>query len=54
MVMESDKHPFGLMDEVCSPGGTTIEGVCQLQDNNFMSTVEKAVSAVIEKDMSLK
>lgn len=54
MVMESDKHPFGLMDEVCSPGGTTIEGVCQLQDNNFMSTVEKAVSAVIEKDMYLK
>ncbi len=54
MVMESSKHPFGLVDEVCSPGGTTIEGVCKLQDNNFMSTVEKAVSAVMEKDMSLK
>lgn len=27
MVLESNKHPAELRDEVCSPGGTTITGI---------------------------
>ena len=31
MMLGSDKHPERLKDEVCSPGGTTIEGVLALE-----------------------
>lgn len=53
LVMESGEHPYALADSVCSPAGTTIDGVLTLQDNAFESVVHKAVAAVIEKDKRL-
>lgn len=53
LILESDEHPWQLVDAVCSPGGTTIEGVCALQENGFESAVEKAVQASFEKDKKL-
>ncbi|WP_146548519.1 pyrroline-5-carboxylate reductase [Rummeliibacillus suwonensis] len=53
MVMESHEHPWELVDQVCSPGGTTIEGVTSLQNDQFESTIFDAVNAVIKKDHSL-
>jgi len=50
MVMESEEHPWKLVDMVCSPGGTTIEGICSLEENGFESTVHKAFDAVLAKD----
>lgn len=50
----SDKHPEQLKDEVCSPGGTTIEGVLALENGKFRSTVASAVSAAFEKTEKLK
>ena len=35
---------------VCSPGGTTIEGVTGLMENGFESSVIKAVEACVAKD----
>lgn len=49
----SDKHPIALMDEVCSPGGTTIEGVHTLKRLGFETAVQQAVTAIIEKDKTL-
>ncbi len=46
----SSEHPDLLRDRVCSPGGTTIEGVTVLEENGFKGTVMEAVRAVIEKD----
>lgn len=50
MVLTSGEHPMALVDQVCSPGGTTIEGVLALQENGFASAVTKAFAAVLEKD----
>lgn len=54
MVLESADHPWSLVDQVCSPGGTTIQGVTSLQNNHFASTIYEAVNAVIQKDRILK
>ena len=53
MVLESGEHPWELIDQVCSPGGTTIEGVCSLEANGFETTLCKAFDAVYEKDKRL-
>ena len=53
LVMESGEHPISLMDQVTSPGGTTIEGVEALKELGFENAVHKAISAVIEKDKRL-
>ena len=53
MILESDQHPWELIDQVCSPGGTTIRGVTELQHNNFESTIYKAVQAVSDRDAEL-
>ncbi|MDR1531864.1 MAG: pyrroline-5-carboxylate reductase [Clostridiales bacterium] len=46
----SDKHPWEHIDNVCSPGGLTVEGVSSLQNSGFEASVIRAVDAVIEKD----
>ena len=53
LTAESAVHPIALMDQVCSPGGTTIEGVHTLKRLGFESAVQQAVRAVIEKDRQL-
>lgn len=53
MCMNSDEHPVALMNRVCSPGGTTIEGVMKLRELGFDSAVQQALAAVIEKNSSL-
>ncbi|MBR2670982.1 MAG: pyrroline-5-carboxylate reductase [Oscillospiraceae bacterium] len=50
---ESGEHPDALRDKVCSPGGTTIEGVSVLEDAAFKGIVMDAVEAVIEKDKKM-
>lgn len=53
MIMESDKHPWELVDNVCSPGGTTIEGVLSLKEDGFETAIQNAVDAAVEKDSKL-
>lgn len=53
MILESSEHPWQLVDQVCSPGGTTIEGVSALQKNGFEATVIEAVEASYNKDKML-
>ena len=53
LLVESGEHPRQLMDQVCSPGGTTIEGVHALSRWQFDHALHEAVSAVIEKDAKL-
>ena len=53
MVLETKKHPGELKDMVCSPGGTTIEAVKVLEENNFRGTVIKAVEACVNKSKEM-
>lgn len=53
MIMESDEHPYQLVDKVCSPGGTTIEGVTSLQADGFEKAIHNAVNKAFEKDSRL-
>ena len=54
LVLESGKHPGQLKDEVCSPGGVTIQGVRALERSGFRSAVIEGVIAAYEKNGSLK
>ena len=53
MIAESGEHPYELIDRVCSPGGTTIEGISALSENGFRNAVMQAVVATYEKDLKL-
>lgn len=53
MILESDEHPWQLIDNVCSPGGTTIEGVTSLQADGFEAAVHNAVDKALDKDKKL-
>ena len=49
MVLETGKHPGELKDMVCSPAGTTIEGVRTLEKYGFRSAVFEALQACADK-----
>ena len=53
MVLVSGKHPEQLKDEVCSPGGSTIEGVGELDRRGFRGIARDAVTAAYEKNKKL-
>ncbi len=54
MILEDkENNPWALINSVCSPGGTTIEGVAKLQSEGFDTAVMGAVKASLDKDKKL-
>ena len=53
LVLESGKHPGELKDMVCSPAGTTIEGVRTLEECGMRAALMDAVQAVIKRTKEL-
>lgn len=53
LVTESGEHPRALIDQVTSPGGTTIEGMHKLAELGFEHAVQAAINAVIEKEWKM-
>ena len=54
MVLQSGRHSGALKDAVCSPGGSTIQGVRALEERGFRAAAMNAVIAAYEKTLALK
>ncbi len=53
MVLETGMHPGALKDNVCSPGGTTIEAVAVLEEEGMRSAIIKAQRACVQKSRDM-
>ena len=50
LLLETGEHPAVLKDRVCSPAGSTIQGVRKLEESAFRAAVMNAVIAAFEKE----
>jgi pyrroline-5-carboxylate reductase len=54
MVLETGEHPASLKDAVCSPGGTTIAAVCELERQGFRNAIISGATAAVDKYNNLR
>ena len=54
MVLETGKHPGELKDMVCSPRGTTIAAVAELENAGYRNAILEAMRACTEKANHIK
>ena len=54
LMLETGKYPGELKDMVCSPGGTTIAGVAELEKNGFRKAIFEATDACFNKCNNIK
>ncbi|MFS1125329.1 pyrroline-5-carboxylate reductase dimerization domain-containing protein, partial [Enterococcus faecalis] len=45
--------PWELVDQVSSPGGTTVAGVVALEEAGFIPAIIKGINTTIEKDLEM-
>ena len=53
MVLQSSTHPGALKDAVCSPGGSTIQGLLALEQHGFRGAAMDCVMAAYAKNKEL-
>lgn len=53
MVLSTGEHPAKLKDAVCSPGGTTIDAVYELEKGGMRAAIMRAMQVCAEKSSKL-
>lgn len=53
LVLETGRHPGELKDMVCSPAGTTIQGVRVLEERGMRGAIIDALTATVEQSKKL-
>ncbi|MCD6559818.1 MAG: pyrroline-5-carboxylate reductase [Palaeococcus sp.] len=53
LLLETNLHPAQIRDMVITPGGTTIDGIFELEDSRVRTAIMKAVDAATEKSKIL-
>jgi pyrroline-5-carboxylate reductase len=53
MVLDTGKHPGELKDNVCTPGGATIEAVVTLEEKQFRGSITAAMESCTNKVKNL-
>jgi pyrroline-5-carboxylate reductase len=53
MYLQTKQHPGALKDAVCSPGGSTIQGLKALEEGAFRGTVMNCVAATCNRNKEL-
>ncbi|MBR2191526.1 MAG: pyrroline-5-carboxylate reductase, partial [Eubacterium sp.] len=51
---ETGEDPDVLKEKVCSPGGTTIEGVKKLDENELEKAIDEATKACFKRCIELQ
>lgn len=51
--LSSEENPWELVDQVSSPGGTTVAGVVALEEAGFIPAIIKGINTTIEKDREM-
>lgn len=54
LVTKSTESPWNLIDQVCSPGGTTVQGLLSLEDNRFMASIVECIDETIAQSFYLE
>jgi len=54
MIQETGEHPAALKDTVCTPGGTTIEAICELDKLGFRNAIISCVDACVQKSIRIR
>ena len=54
LLAESGEETETWITRVCSPGGTTIEGIKSLRNNDVKSQIQQAAEASIARDLELQ
>jgi pyrroline-5-carboxylate reductase len=54
MVLETGQHPAALIDQIATPGGTTIEAILSLEEDGLRAALMHAVCAAADKSRQLR
>lgn len=54
LALDTGKHPGELKDMVCSPGGTTIEGIRTLEEKGFRSSIIECLVNTYKKNLDIR